>query len=65
MKANVGTIDKVVRISVGLILIALTLTEMIGVWGWVGVVALVTGFVSWCPAYRLIGMSSCSTEEKT
>lgn len=59
MKANVGGIDKILRIVVGLFLIAITLNGTIGPWGWVGIIPLATGLFSWCPLYRLIGMNSC------
>jgi hypothetical protein len=61
MKANVGSIDRTVRILVGLALIGLTLTGNIGLWGWVGVVALATGLVGWCPPYAILGLSTCKT----
>nr|WP_298145087.1 DUF2892 domain-containing protein [uncultured Pseudomonas sp.] len=59
MKANIGTIDRSLRIAVGLILIGLTLAGMIGLWGWIGLVALATGVFRFCPAYRLLGINSC------
>jgi hypothetical protein len=59
MKANVGGIDRLLRIVIGLVLIALTLTGTIGVWGWIGVVPLLTGTFSFCPLYPLLGFSSC------
>jgi len=59
MKANVGGIDRILRIVLGLVLIALTLTGTIGVWGWVGVVLLATGLFSFCPLYPLLGFSTC------
>jgi hypothetical protein len=59
MKANVGGIDRLLRIVIGLVLIALTLTGTIGVWGWIGVVPLLTGAFSFCPLYPLLGFSSC------
>ncbi|QEA40599.1 DUF2892 domain-containing protein [Pistricoccus aurantiacus] len=59
MKRNMGNIDSGLRIAVGLILIALTLASMIGWWGWIGVVPLVTGLFRFCPAYRLLGVSTC------
>lgn len=62
MKANVGGIDRALRITAGLILIALTLTGTIGVWGWIGVVPLATGLIGWCPVYPLLGMSTCKTK---
>ncbi len=59
MKANVGTIDRVLRILVGVLLIALTLTGTIGLWGWIGLVPLATGVVRFCPLYPLLGISTC------
>ncbi len=59
MKANVGSFDRIARILVGLVLIALAATGTVGVWGWIGVVPLVTGLFKFCPAYALFGMSSC------
>ena len=59
MKANVGGIDKILRVIVGLVLITLAATGMVGVWGWIGVIPLVTGLVGWCPLYRLLGMNTC------
>ena len=59
MQANVGTIDRVLRILVGVLLIALTLTGTIGLWGWIGVVPLATGFLRFCPLYPVLGISTC------
>jgi hypothetical protein len=59
MKSNVGGIDRVLRIVVGLALIALTLTGAIGVWGWIGLVPLATAAMGFCPLYTVLGFSSC------
>lgn len=59
MKANVGSIDRIVRIMAGLGLIGATLAGLIGPWGWVGAVPLATGIFRICPAYLLFGISSC------
>ncbi len=59
MKINVGGIDRILRIVAGLVLIALATTGIIGVWGWIGVVPLLTGIFRFCPAYALFGMSTC------
>ncbi len=63
MQANVGTIDRVLRIIAGLALIALAATGTVGWWGWLGVVPLATGLFRFCPAYTLIGVSSCSMKK--
>lgn len=64
MKANVGGIDRVLRIVAGLALIILAITGVIGNWGWIGVVPLATGLFRVCPAYGLLGFSSCPLDQK-
>ena len=64
MKMNVGNTDSILRIAVGVILIGLTLSGQIGVWGWIGVVPLLTGIFKFCPAYAVLGMNSCSKDVK-
>lgn len=59
MQANVGSIDRVVRIVVGLGLIGATLAGAIGGWGWIGIVPILTGIFARCPAYVPFGMSTC------
>ncbi len=59
MKFNVGGLDRILRIIVGIVLIALAVTGTIGVWGWIGIVPLVTGLFKFCPLYSIIGISSC------
>ena len=58
MKMNVGGIDKILRIVVGAALIGLTLANIIGVWGWIGIIPLATGLVGFCPLYPLLGLST-------
>ena len=60
---NVGGIDRSLRIIVGVALIVATLMGAIGNWGWVGLLPLITGVFSTCPAYKLIGFSSCSVKK--
>ena len=63
MKANVGTLDRSLRIAVGLMLIALSLTGIVGRWGWIGVVPLLTGLMGWCPPYALLGFNTCAMKK--
>lgn len=64
MTSNVGGIDRILRIVVGLALVALALGLIPGVapsiWGWIGVVPLLTGIVGWCPPYALFGLNTCA-----
>jgi hypothetical protein len=59
MKANVGGIDKILRIIAGLVLIGLAIMGIGAPWTWIGVVPLATGLMGWCPVYTLFGMNSC------
>ena len=60
MKANVGGIDRILRIVAGLILIALAAIGTVGLWGYVvGGIVLATGVFRFCGAYALLGMNTC------
>jgi hypothetical protein len=62
MSANVGSIDRIIRILAGLALIAWAL--MGGpVWAWIGVVPLATGLFKFCPAYSLLGINTCGIKK--
>jgi hypothetical protein len=61
MKTNVGTLDRSLRIAVGVVLIGLSLFGVIGWWGWIGVLPLATGLFRVCPAYPLLGISTCKS----
>jgi hypothetical protein len=61
MKLNVGGIDRILRIVVGLALVAWALFANGPVWAWIGIVPLATGAIGFCPLYPMIGMSTCST----
>ena len=59
MPTNEGTIDRTLRVILGLVLIALVFVGPQTPWGWVGVVPLLTGLVGFCPLYRLVGINTC------
>ena len=59
MKTNVGGIDKILRIAAGAGLIGATVAGLLPAWGYIGIVPLATGLMGWCPAYPLLGMSTC------
>jgi len=59
MKCNVGGIDRILRIAVGALLVALAASNVVGWWGWLGVIPLATGLFRFCPAYPLFGINSC------
>jgi membrane-associated protease RseP (regulator of RpoE activity) len=64
MKKNVGGIDRILRIVVGLVLIALVFVGPQSVWGWIGVIPLVTGLFNFCPFYPLLGINTCGSCKK-
>lgn len=64
MKPNVGTVDRVLRIVGGLVLIGLAASGTIGVWGYIGVVPLLTGAFRFCPVYPLLGMNTCPMKDR-
>jgi Protein of unknown function (DUF2892) len=59
MKANVGGVDRILRIVVGLALIAWVLFAGGPMWAWLGVVVLATGVFNFCGAYALLGINTC------
>lgn len=62
MKSNVGGIDRILRIVVGLALIAWAL--MGGpIWAWIGIVPLATGAIGFCALYPLLGLNTCPTKK--
>ncbi|MDI1267263.1 MAG: DUF2892 domain-containing protein [bacterium] len=64
MPVNVGTVDRYVRIVLGLALVAFAFQDGLSIQGWhwaglIGVVLLATAFFKSCPIYTALGMSSC------
>lgn len=64
MKVNEGTIDRAVRVLAGLVLIGLAATGTIGLWGYIGVIPLVTGAVGMCPLYSILGINTCPVKRQ-
>ncbi|MEE4108103.1 MAG: DUF2892 domain-containing protein [Halieaceae bacterium] len=64
MTRNEGTIDRALRVVVGLVLLSLVFIGPQSPWGWLGIVPLLTGLVGICPAYSLFGIRTCSLPEK-
>jgi len=60
MSTNMGTLDRVLRVIVGLGLLAIAFVGPQTPWGYIGIIPLVTALIGYCPAYRLIGLSTCS-----
>lgn len=63
MTPNVGGIDRVLRIIIGLVLLALVFVGPKTAWGWIGIVPLATGLLGWCPPYSIFGINTCSVKK--
>lgn len=59
MKQNVGSIDRILRIAIGAVLVIATSLGAIGIWGWIGLLPLATGLFRFCPAYLPFGLNTC------
>jgi len=59
MKTNEGTVDRIIRVLLGLGLISIVFVGPRTLWGWVGVVPLLTGLVGTCPLYAIFGINTC------
>ena len=63
MFQNVGTIDSILRITIGLTLICCAAFGVLPVWGYIGAVPVLTGLIGWCPAYLPLGIKTCGCKE--
>lgn len=62
MTSNLGTLDRILRVIVGLALIAIVFVGPKTPWGWLGLIPLATALLGWCPPYALLGISTCSVK---
>ena len=60
---NEGKIDRTLRIIVGAALISLVFVGPETLWGWVGLLPLITGVVGYCPAYPMFGINTNGVKE--
>lgn len=60
MEKNIGTVDKTLRILIGLVLIALVFVGPQTAWGWIGLPVILIAVFGWCPLYKVLGVSTCS-----
>ncbi len=65
MPRNEGTLDRALRIIVGLALLSLVFVGPRTLWGLVGLVPLLTGLVGFCPLYALFGWRTCPAAPRT
>ncbi len=60
MTKNEGTIDRALRVIVGLVLLSLVFIGPQTMWGLIGIVPLATGLIGNCPLYSILGINTCS-----
>jgi hypothetical protein len=60
MRSNVGGVDRILRAVAGLVVLSLVFVGPQSWWGLLGLIPLVTAVVSFCPAYPLLGASTCA-----
>ncbi len=56
---NVGTLDRTIRVVIGLAVLSLTVVGPQSMWGLFGLVPLAVGILGYCPAYTLLGIRTC------
>jgi Protein of unknown function (DUF2892) len=61
---NAGTLDRIIRIALGIALISLVFVGPKSMLGLIGIVPLVTGLVGFCPLYRLVGLNTCALPQR-
>jgi len=63
MKANEGTVDRILRVILGLALISIVFVGPHTPWGWVGLIPLITGLAGMCPLYAILGLNTCPVKK--
>ena len=64
MQKNVGSTERVIRVTAGLGLISLVFIGPQTPWGWIGLLPIATGLIGWCPPYALLGINTCPVNKK-
>jgi hypothetical protein len=64
MKINEGSLDRGLRVVAGLALIGLAVAGVIGPWGYIGLVPLLTGAIGMCPLYSVLGINTCPVNKR-
>ncbi|MDP3718066.1 MAG: DUF2892 domain-containing protein [Acidobacteriota bacterium] len=59
LKTNEHPAERVIRVALGVTLVAMAAMGTIGVWGYIGLVPIVTGLAGTCPLYSVFGISTC------
>jgi len=63
MTKNEGTVDRILRVVIGAVVLSLVFVGPQTAWGWIGIVPILTGVLGYCPAYSLLGISTCPMKQ--
>jgi len=63
MTINEGTVDRIVRVIAGLVILSLAFIGPKTAWGYLGLIPIATGLVGYCPAYSLFGINTCPAKK--
>ena len=58
MTKNIGGVERIVRVVIGIGILALAFVGPKSPWAYLGILPIVTGAVGWCPPYSLFGIST-------
>ena len=61
MKKNIGSKERVIRVLAGLGIVSMAIVGPHSPWAFLGIIPLATGLIGWCPAYALLGISTCKS----
>jgi hypothetical protein len=62
MSRNIGSMDRVIRIVVGLAILSLYFVGPKSVWALIGIVPILTALIGWCPPYAILGINTCKSK---
>ncbi|GIK49667.1 MAG: DUF2892 domain-containing protein [Hyphomonadaceae bacterium] len=63
MKPNEGSLDRILRVLVGIGVLSLAFIGPQTLWGYLGLIPLATGLVGFCPLYALLGVNTCGARK--
>lgn len=63
MPVNEGTLDRAIRVLVGLGVLSQVFVGLQTPWAWLGLIPLATGLIGFCPAYALLGVRTCPVKK--
>lgn len=63
MKMNAGTVDRILRVLIGIGLLSLALTGPKTAFGYIGIIPVLTGLFGYCPVYTVLGVNTCSMKK--